>query len=132
MPKKFATYPNEFFNQIQKRLGVVNDYQMARALHIDASSVKRIRDGTLNLSAQNLLNIYDQTGWSIEELRSLLYQRIIVRGQWPIIQSSIPDLPIIVKRPEDTADVQRAIAKVGRLNAQIAEPFERKQRQSSY
>lgn len=128
MPKKFATYPNEFFDQISKRLGVVNDYQLGRTLHIDASSIKRIRDGKLQLSAQNLLNVYDQTGWSIEELRSLLYQRIIVRGQWPIIQNSIPNLPIIVKRPEETADVRLAMQRVGRLTKQIPEPFERKQR----
>lgn len=129
MPKKFATYPNEFFDQIRLRLGVANDYQLARTLQIDANTIKRVRDGSLGLSAANLLNCYDQTGWSIEELRSLLYQRIIVRGQWPIIQNSIPNLQVQIKPPEDTADVSRELAKVNRLVHQVREPFPpRKQR----
>lgn len=126
MPKKFATYPNEFFDQISRRLGVVNDYQLGRTLHIDSTTIRRIRNGSLGLSAQNLLNIYDQTGWSIEELRSLLYQRIILRNQWPITQDSIPNLQVRIKSPEETADVQRATAKVQRLATQTPEPFERR------
>jgi len=128
MPKKFATYPNEFFDQVRIRLGVANDYQLARAVQIDGSTIKRIREGGLQLSAANLLNIYDHTGWSIEELRSLLYQRIIVRDQWRNITRFFePELQIKIKPIEETSDVRRAMQRLSRLSNQEPEPFERRQ-----
>lgn len=75
MENLYKQFPNEFLDQCRAKLGARSDSQMSKLTRIDTSVITKLRHGRFGVSAGVLLAMHAATGWSVEELRSLLYQR---------------------------------------------------------
>lgn len=62
---------DRLMNEVQRRLQLRTRQATLSAINLDNAQLSRVRKGTSNLSAKTILAIYDTTGMSIEEIRSL-------------------------------------------------------------
>lgn len=84
-------YPHMFFNWIMKEMCLENDAELARLMEINQSTISRIRSGAshpannklIRVADAHILQLYDATGFSIEQLRSVLYQTKFERDITP-------------------------------------------------
>lgn len=76
-------FPFEFMEYIKRHLEAESDVQLAKALNISTMQVSKIRSGTTRVTSGTLLDIYDHTGLSIEELRTKLYKRPFTAPEVP-------------------------------------------------
>jgi plasmid maintenance system antidote protein VapI len=72
MVKKRDLPENKLLDTIKRELDIHNDAHLARLLKAPPSAISKIRYGTSTITAEFILKVYDATGWSIEDIRSLL------------------------------------------------------------
>lgn len=66
---------NDLLNAIKETFNLKNDAALARFLDVSAPVISKIRHGYNNIGGDGVLNVYDKTGWSIEKIRALLWQK---------------------------------------------------------
>ncbi|MGZ8317552.1 MAG: hypothetical protein ACXWVD_00485 [Telluria sp.] len=59
------------FDTLIKELGLKNDAALGRLVGITPPHISKMRHGSLPVSSEVLLRIYDNTEYSIEELREM-------------------------------------------------------------
>lgn len=64
--------PHPFLDKLMEIFKVNNDKDLAQHLEVSCGSISRIRGGTQVISPQLILNVYDQTFLTIEEIRTLI------------------------------------------------------------
>lgn len=75
-PKKPKKFPNDksgkLFDTLRKRFDLSSDVALSNATSIAATTISRIRHGTLAVSGTNKLAIYRATKMPIEEIEKLI------------------------------------------------------------
>lgn len=57
---------------LRKELNLKTDARVAKLLKLPPSTISKWRHGTIDVSGDMILRVYDATGWSIERIRELL------------------------------------------------------------
>lgn len=64
--------PHKLLDALKATYKLKNDAALARALRWQPNVLSKIRAGTLPVSAERILQIYDATGWPIKTIKGLL------------------------------------------------------------
>ncbi len=67
---EFKYEPENLLDAIIKHLGIRNDAALSRRLEVAPPVISKIRRRILPIGATLLIRIHEETGWTIEEIRS--------------------------------------------------------------
>lgn len=70
------TQPNaaHLLDTLIRELGLKNDAALGRLIGVTPPHISKLRHGSLPVSAEVLIRIYDSTHYSIDQLRALLQE----------------------------------------------------------
>lgn len=74
--------PANFIDQLQERLDVRNDAQLARYLRLQPPQISKLRHGILPLTAEIILRIHEAAEIPVAEIRSLARLPAPVYPEW--------------------------------------------------
>ncbi|WP_407307337.1 hypothetical protein [Acinetobacter sp.] len=64
--------PHKLIDSLNQKLGLTRDDMLAKRLGVTNSMLSKVRAQVTGVSPNLILRIYDVSGWSIEEIRSLI------------------------------------------------------------
>jgi hypothetical protein len=67
--------PNRLFDFIRKEYRLHNDVALAKFLNSSSPVISRVRHGDCGIPPYLILNIYDKTELSIDEIREMVRER---------------------------------------------------------
>lgn len=84
---RLKQYPADLFDFIKKEMNLKNDAELSRLMGINQATLSRMRyqvphsknNAPARVASQHLLALYDGTGISIEELRTVLFRQEFVK-----------------------------------------------------